>query len=140
MTYQRVGSVRVPAAAQGDGSEVLLGHQIERRGGSPRVRAFGAMLVRDHTKGLQEVDMLVRRMHLTVPHTIAIEARTEDLKLRKLSGHAFDEEVKRYMVSDHERDISDFESQAKGSDRMTAQFASNSLPVLHRHLDMARSL
>ena len=60
------------AAAQGDGSEVLLGHQIERRGGSPRVRAFGAMLVRDHTKGLQEVDMLVRRMHLTVPHTIAI--------------------------------------------------------------------
>jgi putative membrane protein len=128
------------AAAQGNASEVMLGQEIARLSSSPRVRQFGQMLVRDHGKGLREVDALAARMHLRVPHTIAIEARTEDLKLRKLRGRDFDAEVKRYMIFDHEKDISDFTDQSRGGERMTAAFANKTLPVLNHHLEMAKSL
>jgi putative membrane protein len=61
--------------------------------------------------------------------------------LGKLSGKAFDREFLKTMISDHTRDISEFErvaNQATNPD--IKQFASEALPTLRDHLKMARDL
>ena len=68
------------------------------------------------------------------------EARAEYAKLQHLSGRAFDREVRRYMIDDHRKDISEFKEQAQSGDRRTAELARMQLPVLRKHLRIAESL
>jgi putative membrane protein len=127
-------------AIHGDYSEVTLGKLIQQRGSSAKVRDFGATLVTDHSKGLTEAEDLAKRLHMSISPAMAPEARTEQAKLQHLRGAAFDREVKRYMVQDHEKDIAEFKRQAKNGDKYTARFATATLPVLQKHLDIAKSL
>jgi putative membrane protein len=127
-------------AIQGDNSETRLGQLIQSRGSSPGVRQFGTTLVRDHSKARAQAADVARRMHVPVPGSMMPEARTEYAKLQRLHGPAFDREVKRYMIHDHEKDIAKFEQQARSGDRRTAALAQAQLPVLRKHLEMAQSL
>lgn len=127
-------------AARGDSSEVMLGQLIAQRAMSPRVRQFGMMLERDHSKGLHETQRIASRLHLRVAAAPMPEAREEARRLRGLRGHAFDAEAKRYMIEDHEKDIRKFEQQTHETDSATSALASRTLPVLQKHLEMARSL
>lgn len=127
-------------AIHGDYSEMTLGKLIARRGSSAQVRDFGMTLAKDHSAGLAQAQQLARRMHLDIRPALAPEARTEYAKLQRLRGRAFDREVKRYMVHDHEKDIAEFKAQARRGDRRTAAFASQTVPVLQKHLDIARSI
>jgi putative membrane protein len=68
------------------------------------------------------------------------EARAEQSKLMHLRGRAFDREVRRYMINDHQKDIAKFEAQARSGDRQTASLARMQLPVLRKHLRIAESL
>jgi putative membrane protein len=111
-------------AIHGDYSEMTLGKLIAQRGSSAQVRDFG----------------LARRMHLNIRPDFAPEARTEYTKLQHLRGRAFDREVKRYMVHDHQKDIAEFKAQARNGDRRTSEFATQTIPVLQKHLDIARSI
>ncbi|RST31767.1 DUF4142 domain-containing protein [Sphingomonas ginkgonis] len=127
-------------AAMGDTSEARLGTLIASRGASAQTRRFGAMLVRDHSAHRAKVDALAARMHVQVMHQPVPEARSEYAKLQGMRGRAFDMEVRRYMIDDHQKDIADNREQAAGREPMTAQLARNTLPTLQRHLQMARSL
>jgi putative membrane protein len=127
-------------AIQGDNSETRLGQLIAARGNSPAVRNFGSTLVRDHTRARAEAATVARRMHLSVPGSMMPEANAEYAKLQHLRGQSFDREVRRYMIEDHEKDISEFEQQARTGDRQTAALARMQLPTLHKHLSMAQSL
>jgi predicted outer membrane protein len=60
--------------------------------------------------------------------------------LRSLSGRAFDREVRRYMINDHLKDIAAFRAQARSGERATAGYAAATVPVMQRHLAMARSI
>lgn len=79
-------------------------------------------------------------MNVSVPTSMMPEARSEYSKLQHLRGHAFDREVKRYMINDHRKDIGDFAEQARHGDRRTAALARAQLPTLRKHLRMAESL
>jgi putative membrane protein len=127
-------------AIQGNFSEVTLGRIIQNRGASPQVRQFGAMLVRDHSNGLAQAQQIASRLHLRIPATLAPEARHEQMVLRSLSGRAFDREVRRYMINDHLKDIAAFRAQARSGDRSTAGYAAATVPVMQRHLAMARAI
>lgn len=125
-------------AVQGNYSEATLGRLIQSRGASPQVRSFGAMLVRDHSNGLAQAQRLSARLGLRIPLQMMPEARVELFRLRHLGGRAFDLEVRRYMISDHRKDIAEFRAQVRSGDRATAGFAAATVPVLRRHLDTAR--
>lgn len=127
-------------ASRGDASEVMLGQMIAQRAMAPRVRQYGMMLMRDHSKGLREAQMMAARLHVRASGEPMPEAREEARRLRTLRGRAFDAEVKRYMIEDHEKDIRKFESQTHETDSATSAFASRTLPVLQHHLEVARSL
>lgn len=127
-------------AIEGDNSEMRLGALAEQRGASPRVRDFGRTLQSDHAEARRQAVAVAQRMGVPATHEIAPEARAERRKLNRLSGRAFDREFARYMVEDHRKDIRDFEMQARSRDRATADLARQTLPALHKHLDMARDL
>jgi putative membrane protein len=127
-------------AIKGDNSEVRLGQLIASRGHSSAVRRFGNTLVADHSKARGQAVAVARRMHVGVPAGMMPEARTEYAKLERLHGVAFDREVRRYMINDHRKDISDFADQARRGDRQTASLASAQLPTLRKHLRIAESL
>jgi putative membrane protein len=127
-------------AIKGDNSETRLGQIIASRGHSAAVRRFGNTLVADHSKARVQAASVARRMGVSVPSAMMPEARTELSKLERLHGRAFDREVRRYMIEDHRKDISDFRDQARHGDRRTAFLASAQLPTLKKHLRLAESL
>jgi len=104
------------------------------------VRQFGGMLVRDHSKGLAQAQAIAARLHLRIPAVLTPEAARELPLLRHLRGRAFDREVRRYMINDHVKDIGAFRAQVRSGDRATSGYAAATIPVMQRHLAMARSL
>jgi putative membrane protein len=127
-------------AIHGNYSEVTLGRMIQNRSSNPQIRQFGAMLVRDHSHGLAQAQTIAARLHMRIAETLTPEARRESVLLRHLNGRAFDREVRRYMINDHQKDIAEFRAQARSGDRATAGYAAATIPVMQRHLAMARSL
>jgi len=127
-------------AIKGDNSETRLGNLISARGSSAAVRSFGRTLARDHSNARVQAASLARRMHVAVPTAMVPEARSEYAKLQRLHGRAFDREVRRYMINDHQKDISKFNDQARHGDRQTARLAQATLPTLRKHLRIAEGL
>jgi putative membrane protein len=126
-------------AIQGNLGEVSLGQLAQKNGNSEGVRSFGQMLVQDHSASNQKATALAKKEGVTPPTEPKPEAKAEQDKLSKLSGDAFDKEFVNYMVKDHQKDIEEFEKQAKGSDEV-ASFAKDTLPTLQKHLQTAQSL
>ena len=127
-------------AIKGDNSEIMLGQLAQQRGASAGTRAFGQTLVQDHTQAKEQASALAEKMGVTPPTTPMPEASHEAQKLQGLSGAAFDREFARYMVTDHRKDIGDFQRQADKHDGAVSQLAHQTLPTLHKHLDMALKL
>ena len=127
-------------AMKGDNSEIRLGQLIARDGASSAVKDFGNTLASDHSQAKSQVADLARQMHVRPTDAMMPEARSEEAKLHRLHGAAFDREVKRYMINDHKKDIAKFRAQARSGDRRTADLARQQLPVLEKHLRMAESL
>ena len=125
---------------KGDNSEIRLGALIASRGHTASVRSFGRTLERDHSTVRGQAVAVAREMHAPVPTAMMPEARSEYSKLERLRGRAFDREVRRYMINDHEKDIAKFEAQARNGDRRTAALAREQLPTLRKHLRIAESL
>lgn len=128
------------SAIQGDNSEARLGRLIARLGASLQVRQFGAALTRDHMQARAQAWAVARQIGVRPPTQMMPQARIEYAKLSHMRGRAFDLEVRRYTISDHRNDISDFSSQARGGDRRTATLARAQLPTLHKHLRLAESI
>jgi len=62
-------------------------------------------------------------------------------KLSALSGAEFDREYGKMMLSDHRKDVSEFEKQStRATDPDLKAFATKTLPTLKEHLQMAESL
>jgi len=126
-------------AIKGDNSEIMLGRMAAHRATSPEVRAYGRQLMQDHNQGLRQAAFVAQRLGVPTPAGPSAEARMEQAKLSVLVGRNFDREFVRYMIRDHQKDIADFQQQANG-EGPTARFARQTLPTLHRHLDMATRL
>jgi putative membrane protein len=127
-------------AIKGDNSEITLGRLIAARGHSAQVRSFGNTLYRDHSTARGQAVAVARQMGVRPPTAMMAEARAERRKLERLHGRAFDMEVRRYMINDHEKDIAKFRAQARSGDRRTSDLARAQLPTLRKHLRIAESI
>jgi putative membrane protein len=60
-------------------------------------------------------------------------------KLQGMSGSDFDKAYMEAMVKDHQKDIDEFQREAdSGKDADVKSFASETLPTLREHLQMAK--
>jgi len=61
--------------------------------------------------------------------------------MSKLEGDAFDKAYSKMMVSDHKKDIAEFKHEASsGADPQVKSFASQTLPTLQEHLQLAEKM
>jgi putative membrane protein len=131
----------VEEAAGGGQAEVELGKVAAERAESPDVKQFGQMMVNDHTKANEQLMKVAQEKKVQLPSDVPSEAKSAKEKLTGLSGHEFDREYMKQMVSDHEKTVDLFQKQADGGqDPGLKEFAQQTLPTLQHHLEQAKQI
>jgi len=128
-------------AAAGGMMEVELGNMAQQKAQSARVKSFGAMMVKDHSKSNKELLALASAKNIVIPSKMPAEIQQHIDEMKKLSGADFDKHYIAMMTDDHKDDIDQFEMAAKGlKDETIKAFAAKTLPVLKMHLDSATAI
>ena len=121
--------------------EVKLGELASQKAASAQVKEFGAMMVKDHGKANQELKDLAGKKGVTLPAELDSKHQGMVDKFSKLSGEAFDKEYVSDMVSDHKKDVAEFEKASKSAaDADLKAWAGQTLPTLQTHLKHAQDL
>ena len=125
---------------KGNLAEIKLGQLAVAKAQSPEVKQFGQRLIDDHTAANDKLMKIASQKGLQPKRELELSVQHEYNKLDKLSGTQFDREFMNYMVSDHQKDIKEFESAAKtAKDPDVKEFAESTLPTLRDHLTNAKS-
>jgi putative membrane protein len=127
-------------AAQGGMAEVQFGNLAKDKASSDAVKTFGQKMIDDHSKANDQLKSIASQQGISLPTGIGAKNQAELDRLSKLSGKEFDQAYMKLMLSDHRKDIAEFHKEANnGKDSSLKQFASNTLPTLEEHLQLAES-
>jgi putative membrane protein len=131
-------SVFILEAASSSMMEIQLGTIAQERATNPRVKAYGAMMVEDHTLATQELTPVAAKLNVPLPDSMLPKHARHLRHLDKLSGQAFDRAYINMMVEAHKDDIDEFEDASKkAADADVRAFATRQLPILRMHRDSA---
>jgi len=128
-------------AAEGGIAEVELGQLAQDKASSPNVKAFGAMMVADHSAANDKLKSVAAGKGIELPTSPSVGQMATKTKLEVLSGSTFDKSYIKGMVKDHEEDIKEFQQEAaSGQDPDARAFAKATLPTLRAHLKKIQSI
>lgn len=128
-------------SASGGFMEVQLGELAQQKASSQKIKDFGAMMVRDHSKADDELKSLAGMKNITLPTAPGEDHMDAIKKLSDKSGKEFDKDYIKMMVDDHQNDIDAFEKCSRDAkDADLKAFAAKTLPVLRKHLDAAKEI
>ena len=137
----KADSTFVMKAAMGGMMEVEAGKIAQQNAQSDRVKAFGSMMVNDHTNANNELMALAQGRGLTVPTTLPADMQKHLDAMRDMKGKAFDSHYMGMMLNDHKKDVGEFEKEStSGQDDELKSWAGKTLPTLKTHLDSAQAL
>ena len=120
-------------AAKGGMEEVEMGKMAEQQGQSTDVKNFGKRMVTDHTMANNELMQLAAGKKFTLPK--------EKTKVEKFNAATFDKEYMADMVKDHQKDLAEFQNEAKnGSDPDLKAWAAKTSEMVKKHLALAKSV
>lgn len=125
-------------AAKGGMMEVMLGNIAETNSSNATVKAFGKMMVDDHTKANDQLKSWAMKVNYALPTAIdpSQQKKVDDLNMKK--GMDFDRAYTDLMVSDHKTDIAEFKKEASsGTEADLKSWASMTVPTLEHHLAKA---
>jgi putative membrane protein len=142
---------------EGGMREVKLGELASQKAQNADVKAFGRMMVQDHTKSGEELKQIASKHNITAPAQPDDDTRDATERFSKLQGAEFDREYMNRMVDDHEKTLNALEDRLdKEGDnenpRYTPKKADNPLenelnqwaakvvPTVRQHLERARQL
>lgn len=121
--------------------EVELGKLAQAQASNSRVKAFGAMMVEDHTAAGDELKALAAAKNMMSIQVMESGHIDEIADLKKENGVDFDKKYIKMMLSMHRKDIDKFEDMAKEDDQPDLKaFAAKNLPKLKMHLDSAKAI
>jgi predicted outer membrane protein len=83
-------------------AEVQLGMLASERGTNADVKAFGQMMVKDHSQANKELSQIAAQLKLQPPKELDAKHRDLANRLSKLQGAEFDREYMTAMVQGHE--------------------------------------
>jgi putative membrane protein len=130
----------IKEAAQGGMMEVELGKTAQDKASNEKVKDFGKRMEQDHSKANDELKKIASDKGVQLSSDLDKKHKSKMDKLTKLSGAEFDRQYMRAMVSDHKDDIKKFQNVAdKSKDADLKKFASQTLPTLKEHLQLAES-
>lgn len=128
-------------AANGGMAEVQLGEVAIRKASDSRVKAYGTMMVQDHSMANDKVKNFASQRNVTLPDTTSNEKKKDMDNVMEKTGADFDKAFIKRMVNDHESTIKLFEKASeKVSDPEIKTFVDNTLPKLKMHLDSAKAI
>ncbi|MGV3510144.1 MAG: DUF4142 domain-containing protein [Sphingobacteriaceae bacterium] len=128
-------------ALQSGAMEVELGQLAQSKASNPRVKTFGAMMVKDHTAAGDELKVIAAQKNIVTAQVLEGDHLKDVEELKKESGKNFDKKYIKMMLSAHRKDIRRFEDMAEDDeDAALKAFASKTLPKLKMHLDSAKSI
>ena len=127
--------------AIGGMAEVALGKLADRKAHNRAVAEFGGLMVQDHGKANEKLASLARSARISLPNEPDAEHKAVHARLEQLSGAQFDVAYLEAQVQDHQRtaQLLQWEINA-GQDAPLQRFASETLPIVLRHLRMAQDL
>lgn len=122
-------------------TEVKLGGIAQEKASNRRIKDFGQMMTRDHTKAADELKSLARRKNVTLPDSIGNDHSKKIADLSKKSGKDFDKAYIDMMVDGHQSTVNDFEKASNNTkDPDVKAWVDNTLPILKMHLDSAKAI
>ena len=125
----------IHAAALGGMTEVKLGELAAQKGMRDDVRAFGQMMVKDHTAINGDLKALAAQKGVTLPDSLDTKHQGMVDKMAALTGTEFDAAYIADMVKDHQEDATDFKAEsAQTQDADIKSFVDKSIPVVDKHL------
>lgn len=127
-------------AAHGNALEVELGQLAAERAENGEVKNFGQRLVEDHSQAQEELRMAAEEMGIELPEGIDTKGEEMKRKLSELSGSDFDRAYMDEMVSDHEKDVAEYEKFAEQAESPLQRYALETLPTLRAHRELAEQL
>jgi putative membrane protein len=126
-------------AIEGNLAEVQMGQLAQKQATSDGVRSFGQMLEKDHSDANKKAVAAASSVGVTPPTEPNKKQKADYDKMAKLPPAQFDKAFVTHMVADHKKDIKEYEKASKKKDA-AGTYASETLPVLRKHLDTAQSL
>ena len=128
-------------AAQGGMTEVQLGQLAQEKASSSDVKKFGSHMAADHANANAQLQTLAQQKGITVPDKLDAKHQATIDHFKTLSGPAFDKAYVNAMVKDHQKTVSDFETEStKGTDADVKDFATKTLPTIKEHLTEVQGL
>ena len=138
-------------------TEVKLGELATQKAQNADVKAFGRMMVEDHTKAGEELKQFASKHNIPAPADLDDDHRDKVERLSKLEGAEFDREYMNTMVDDHEKTVNALEDRLdkEGTDenaRYTPkrsddavetelnQWSAKTIPTVRKHLERARQI
>jgi len=126
-------------AANGGMMEVQLGELAQKNASSARVKAFGQMMVNDHSKANNDLKTLAASKNIILPDSVSGPQKDHIDELQQKTGTDFDKAYMDMMVDDHKEDVDMFEKASNNlKDADLKSFAATTLPTLRNHLDSAQ--
>jgi predicted outer membrane protein len=101
-------------------AEVQLGKMAAEKAADPAVKAFGQMMVTDHTQAHKELEQVAAQLHVQPPTQIDQKHRDLSDRLSKLQGAAFDREYITAMVQGHQEVAAQLQVRANHKQAATA--------------------
>ena len=128
-------------AASGGMMEVQLGQIAQTKAMDPRIKAFGSMMVQDHSTANDELKRLADAKHINLPGTLSAGEQDKINDMNKKTGKDFDKAYMKMMIDDHKKDVKEFEKAGNDlTDPDLKNFAMKTLPTLQKHLDSAKAI
>lgn len=120
-------------AAKDGMMEVEMGKMGQKQAKNAEVKKFATRMVTDHSKANTQLKALAKKKGVTLD--------AEAPKMDKMDDATFDKDYMDQMVKDHEKDVKEFEEEAKdGSDADVKAWANKTLPTLKKHLELAKEI
>jgi putative membrane protein len=122
-------------------AEVEAGKLAQEKGTAADVKAFGAMMVKDHTAANEKLKSIADQKKLEVSTDAELMDKAKAMILDLRSAKSFDQAYANNQVKAHEATIEIFEDEVKnGDDDQLKTFATETLPKLKAHLEQAKAL
>ncbi|QRR00277.1 DUF4142 domain-containing protein [Dyadobacter sandarakinus] len=147
----QVDQTFVTNAADGGMFEVKAGELAVSKGDTTKlgsmhgdtlsVKAYGRMMIMDHTKVNEELMSLATRKGAAVPKTLSAAKQQKIDSLSAANGAAFSRLYAKMMVASHMETIKVFQTETSGgNDTEIKTWAGSKVPALQHHLEMAEAL
>lgn len=131
----KADKVFILAAAQGGMTEVKLGELAAQNGMRDDVKAFGQMMVKDHTAINDDLKTLAVQKGVTLPDSLDAKHQRMVDKMAALTGSAFDHAYIKRMIKAHTGDAKAFKAEAAATkDEDIKSFVDKAIPVVEDHL------